>query len=310
MSEPTARAVQFDRWGARDVLYVADIPMPVALAEEVVVAVKAAGINPGEAGIRSGGFTGRTGGVFPSGQGSDFAGIIVEVGEGVTDLAVGDEVLGFSWRRSSQATHVAAPASQLIRKPAGLSWEVAGSLYVVACAAYAAVGAVDPQPGETVAVSAAAGGVGTVVVQMLALRGVHVLGIASAANDDWLRDHGATPVNYGPGLGLRLTAAAPDGIDAFIDLFGPAYVQLAVALGIPRQRIQTIIAFQLAHQLGTRSESSESVSNRAVLTEMASLVERGDIEIPIAATYPLDRVQAAFGELERRHTRGKIVLIP
>lgn len=310
MTDSTARAVQFDQWGARDVLHVTDIPMPIAAAGEVVVAVKAAGINPGEAGIRSGGYNGRAPGNFPSGQGSDLAGIVVEVGDGVDDIAVGDEVLGFSWRRSSQATHVAVPASQLIPKPAEMSWEVAGALYVVACAAYAAVSAVDPQHGETVAVSGAAGGVGTVVVQMLALRGVHVLGIASATNDEWLRDHGAIPVNYGPGLGLRLTAAAPDGIDAFIDLFGPAYVQLAVALGIPRDRIQTIIAFQMAHLLGTRSESSESVSNQRVLTEMAALVASGDIEIPIAATYPLDRVQEAFGELELRHTRGKIVLIP
>jgi NADPH:quinone reductase-like Zn-dependent oxidoreductase len=310
MTENVARAVQFDRWGARDVLHVNDVPMPVAVPGEVVVAVKAAGINPGEAGIRSGGFNGRAGGVFPSGQGSDLAGIVVQVGAGVDDFAVGDEVLGFSWRRSSQATHVSVPANQLIPKPAAMSWEVAGALYVVACAAYAAVGAVDPRRGETVAVSGAAGGVGSVVVQMLALRGVRVLGIASATNDEWLRDQGATPVNYGPGLGLRLTAAAPDGIDAFIDLFGPAYVQLAVALGVPLDRIQTIIAFELAHQLGTRSESSESVSTQEVLTEMAGLVARGDIEIPIAATYPLDRVQDAFGELELRHTHGKIVLIP
>jgi NADPH:quinone reductase-like Zn-dependent oxidoreductase len=306
----TARAVQFDRWGGRDVLYVGTVPMPVAAAGEVVVAVKAAGINPGEAGIRSGGYDGRAPGSFPSGQGSDLAGIVVEVGAGVNDLAVGDEVLGFSWKRSSQATHVTVPAAQLIAKPAELSWAVAGSLYVVACAAYAAVGAVDPQPGETVAVSGAAGGVGTVVVQLLALRGIHILAIASETNDAWLTDHGATPVNYGPGLPERLLAAAPDGIDAFIDLFGSEYVHLAVGLGIDRGRIQTIIAFQMAHLLGTRSESSESVSNRSVLREMAGLVARGDIEIPIAATYPLDDVQDAFGELERRHTRGKIVLIP
>jgi NADPH:quinone reductase-like Zn-dependent oxidoreductase len=310
MTTPTARAVQFDRWGDRDVLYVAEIAMPSAETGEVVVAVKAAGINPGEAGIRSGGFGNAAPGVFPSGQGSDLAGIVVQVGVGVVDFAVGDEVLGFSWRRSSQATHVAVPASQLIPKPARLSWEAAGSLYVVACAAYAAIGAVDPQRGETVAVSGAAGGVGTVVVQMLALRGVNVLGIASATNDDWLRSHGVTPVNYGPGLDLRLAAAAPNGIDAFIDLFGPAYVQLAVDLGIPRDRVQTIIAFQLAHQLGTKSESSESVSTQAVLSEMAGLVARGEIEIPIAARYPLEGVRDAFAELERRHTRGKIVLVP
>jgi NADPH:quinone reductase-like Zn-dependent oxidoreductase len=145
---------------------------------------------------------------------------------------------------------------------------------------------------------------------MLALRGIRVLGIASATNDAWLREHGAVPVNYGTDLADRLRAAAPAGIDAFIDLFGPGYVQLAVALGIDRDRIQTIISFQMAHLLGTKSESSESVSNRGVLTEMAGLVASGAIEIPIAATYPLDRVRDAYAELEQRHTRGKIVLIP
>jgi NADPH:quinone reductase-like Zn-dependent oxidoreductase len=305
VGEETARAVQFDHGGGREVLYVADIPMPVPGAGEALVAVKAAGINPGEAGIRYGG-----GGNFPSGQGSDLAGVITEVGPDVEGYVVGEEVLGFSWKRSSQASHVVVPVTQLITKPAQLSWEVAGSLYVVACAAYTSVGAVNPQAGETVAVSGATGGVGTVVVQMLALRGVRVLGIASAANDAWLREHGATPVNYGPGLPERLLAAAPNGIDAFIDLFGPGYVQLAVALGIPRDRVQTIIAFQMAYMLGTRSESSESVSNRSVLTEMAALVARGEIEIPIAASYPLERVADAFEQLERRHTRGKIVLIP
>jgi NADPH2:quinone reductase len=139
---------------------------------------------------------------------------------------------GYSWRRSSHATHVSVPAAQLVPKPPRLRWEAAGSLYVVGCTAYAAVRAVDAQANETVAVSAAAGGVCTVVVQLLARRDAHVLGIASPANDAWLTGHGATPVHYGSDLGARLTAAAPNGIDAFIDLFGPDYVQLAADLGI------------------------------------------------------------------------------
>ena len=219
-------------------------------------------------------------------------------------------MLGFSWRRSSHATHVAVPVSQLIHKPPELSWEVAGSLYVVGCTAYAAVRAVDAKAGETVAVSAAAGGVGTVVVQLLALRDAQVLGIASPTNADWLRSHGAVPVTYGEGLAGRLRAAAPDAIDAFIDLFGPEYVQLAVDLGIPRDRIETITSFEKAQELGVKADGSGTASTPEVLTEMAGLVASGAIEIPIAATYPLDRVADAFEELERRHTRGKIVLIP
>lgn len=305
-----ARAVRFDQYGDRDVLHVTEVPMPQPAPGEVLVEVRAAGINPGEAAIRAGALHERFPATFPSGQGSDLAGVVTALGEDVTDFGVGDKVLGFSWGRSSHATHVAVPASQLIPKPDALSWEVAGSLYVVGCTAWAAVDAVAPKPGETVAVSAAAGGVGTVAVQLLAVRGAHVLGIASPANAEWLTAHGATPVPYGDNLAEALTASAPGGIDAFIDLFGPEYVQLAVELGIPRDRIETIISFQKAQELGTKSAGSGDASTREVLTEMADLVASGRIEIPIAASYPLDRVRDAFAELEQRHTRGKIVLIP
>jgi NADPH:quinone reductase-like Zn-dependent oxidoreductase len=310
MTGAGSRAVRFDRYGGRDVLYVADVPMPAPAAGEVVVAVRAAGINPGETNIRTGALHDRFPATFPSGQGSDLAGVVTAVGESAGELAAGDDVLGFSWRRSSHAIHVSVPVSQLIRKPPELSWEVAGSLYVAGCTAYAAVRAVDTRQGDTVAVSAAAGGVGTVVVQLLGVRGAQVLGIASPANAQWLIAHGAVPVRYGDGLAERLRAAAPEGIDAFIDLFGPDYVQLAADLGIPRDRIETIISFQKAEELGTKAEGSATASTAKVLTEMADLVASGEIEIPIAATYPLERVADAFAELERRHTRGKIVLIP
>lgn len=310
MTRPTARAVLFDRYGDRDVLYVGEIPMPVPAEDEVLVQVRAAGINPGETNIRSGALHDRFPATFPSGQGSDLAGVVVAVGSGVDAFTVGDEVLGFSWQRSSHATHTSVPVTQLIRKPAQLSWAVAGSLYVVDCTAYAAVRAVAPRAGETVAVSAAAGGVGSIVVQLLARLGVNVLGIASAANDSWLRAHGVTRVDHGPHLAERLTAAAPGGIDAFIDLFGPEYVQLAVDLGVDPDRIETIIAFDKAAELGTKADGSASASTTDVLTEMAGLVAAGELEIPIAASYPLDRVQDAYARLEQRHTHGKIVLTP
>ena len=310
MTGSGARAVLFDRYGGRDVLYVAEVTMPTPAAGEVVVAVKAAGINPGETAIRSGVLHDRFPASFPSAEGSDLAGTVVSLGDGVEDFAVDDAVLGFSWRRSSHASHVSVPTSQLIHKPPELSWEVAGSLYVVGCTAYAAVRAVNPSPRETVAVSAAAGGVGTVVVQLLALRDAKVLGIASPSNADWLRSHGAVPVRYGEGLAERLKASTPDAIDAFIDLFGPEYVQLAVDLDIPRDRIETIASFEKAEELGVKADGSVTASTPEVLTEMADLVASGAIEIPIAGTYPLERVADAFEELEHRHTRGKIVLIP
>ncbi|OBB68593.1 NADP-dependent oxidoreductase [Mycobacterium sp. 852014-50255_SCH5639931] len=310
MTAATARAVRFDRYGGREVLYVAKIDMPAPAPGEVLVEVRAAGINPGEAAIRTGAIHEMFPATFPSGEGSDLAGVVTALGPGVTEFSVGDEVLGFSFRRSSHATHAAVPVGQLIRKPSELSWEVAGSLYVVGVTAYAAVRAVAPQPGETVAVSAAAGGVGSLVVQLLVLRKARVLGIAGPGNADWLRAHGVTPIPYGDGLADRLRATAPTGIDAFIDLFGPEYVQLAVDLGVAPERIDTIISFQKAGEVGAKTEGSAEASTPEVLAEMADLVVSGTIDFEVAATYPLDRVADAYEDSEKRHTRGKIVLLP
>ena len=140
--------------------------------------------------------------------------------------------------------------------------------------------------------------------------GATVLGIASLPHHEWLVAHDVIPVPYGEGLAERLLAAAPSGIDAFIDLFGPQYVQLAVDLGVARDRIETIISRDKAQELGTKAVGSGDASTTEVLSQMAKLVASGQIEIPIAATYELEEVRAAFAELEQRHTHGKIVLVP
>ncbi|WP_181807932.1 NADP-dependent oxidoreductase [Streptomyces shenzhenensis] len=307
----TARAVRFDRYGGRDVLYVTDVPMPEPGPGEVVVEVRAAGINPFDTMIRSGVVRDLFPVDFPSGQGSDLAGVVVAVGAGVDTPALGDEVMGWTPLPSAQATHVAIAAAQLVAKPPRVSWEVAGSLHMVGATAYAAQRAVAAQPGETVAVSAAAGGVGSFLVQMLTGRGVRVLGIASSANTEWLQKHGVTPVPYGDGLRERLEqAAGADGIDAFIDLHGPEYLDLAVAVGVKPDRIQTTVAMQRAAEIGARTDGRHNATAREVLVELVELAASGAVEVPIAATYPLDRVADAFAELERRHARGKIVLLP
>ncbi|HEX2902713.1 MAG TPA: NADP-dependent oxidoreductase [Jatrophihabitans sp.] len=304
------KAVRFDSYGPIENLYVADVELPEPAEGEVQVRVVAAGINPGEAAIRKGLLADFAPSAFPSGQGSDFAGVVDKLGPGVSTVSVGDEVLGWNFTRSSQAERTNVPANQLVAKPAGLSWEAAGSLYVVGATAFAAVRAVGAGTGDTVVVSAAAGGVGSVTAQLLKVRGAEVIGIASEANHEWLRSKGVTPVAYGDGLADRIRGLAPDGVDAFIDTFGPDYVHLAVDLGIARDRIDTIIAFEAAAELGVKAEGSSAATTQAVLAEMADHVASGRIELPIAATYPLDQVQAAFTELEKRHTRGKIVLVP
>ena len=304
------RAVQFDEYGGLDVLTVREIELPELGKEDVLVEVKAAGINPGEASIRKGLLAERWPATFPSGQGSDLAGVVKEVGIDVVGFAPGDEVLGWSSDRSSQATEVVIPAEQLITKPADLSWEAAGALYVVGVTAFAAVRAVDISEGDTVVVSAAAGGVGAVTVQLLKVRGANVVGLASADHHDWLREKGVTPVTYGEGVTGRILEATPDGIDAFIDLYGPEYVELAIELDVPPAKIETIIAYEKAQEVGAKMEGSSDATSPEILKEMAELVAAGKIEMPIAATYPLEEVREAFEQLEDRHTLGKIVLVP
>lgn len=305
-----AKVVRFDQYGDLDVLYVIDVGVPPPGRGEAQVEVRAAGINPGEAAIRSGALEAKWPATFPSGQGSDLAGVVSAVGDDVTDLSPGDEVLGWSWQRSSHAELVNVSAEQLIPKPPALGWEEAGALYVVGVTAFGAARAVDADRGDTVAVSAAAGGVGSVLVQLLRLRGAEVVGIASDANREWLESKGVTHVAYGDGLAERLRAAAPDGVDAFIDLFGPEYVELAIELGVAPERIETIISYAKAQEVGAQAVGSSESTSRQNLAAMAELVAAGQIEVPIAATYPLEQVRAAFEELERRHTRGKIVLVP
>jgi NADPH:quinone reductase-like Zn-dependent oxidoreductase len=303
------KAVRFAEYGGTDVLQVVDVPEPEPAAGEVLVQVKAASINPGEGKIRQGLLHDRWPATFPPGQGSDLAGVVAKVGAGVDGFAVGDEVVGFTDQRASQAEYAVAAAKNLTIKPANVSWEVAGSLFVAGTTAYAAVRAVSLKPGDTVAVSGAAGGVGSLVVQLARRAGAEVIGIAGPANHDWLLAHGAKPVAYGAGLAERLKEAGP-GLNALIDTHGDGYVKLAVDLGVDPARIDTIADFAAIEKYGVKGEGSAAASTADVIAELAALVAEGGLEIPIAATFPLTEVKAAFDELEQGHTRGKIVLVP
>jgi NADPH:quinone reductase-like Zn-dependent oxidoreductase len=216
-------------------------------------------------------------------------------------------VIGFTDRRASHAEYVIVEAPNLTLKPAKVSWEVAGSLAVAGSTAYASVRAVALKSGDTVAVSGAAGGVGSIAVQLAKRAGAAVIGIASPANHPWLAALGVKPESYGADLADRLRQTR---LDAFIDTHGGGYVKLAVELGIPRERIQTIIDFAAVREYGVKSEGSNAARSAAVLAELAALVASGDLEVPIAATFPLDQVRAAFSLLAQGHVRGKIVLLP
>jgi NADPH:quinone reductase-like Zn-dependent oxidoreductase len=301
------KAVRFDNYGDIDVLRVADVPVPEPAQGEVLVKVKAASINPGEAKIREGLVHARWPATFPSGEGSDFAGIVTKVGIGIERVTAGDEVIGFTDRRASHAEYVVVEAENLTRKPANVSWEVAGSVAIAGSTAYASVRAVSLKPGDTVAVSGAGGGVGSIAVQLARRAGAEVIGIAGPANHDWLTANGIKPIAYGESLADRLREAR---IVAFIDTHGGGYVKLAIELGVAQDRINTIIDLAAAQQYGVKAEGSQAALNAAVLAELAGLVAAGELEVPIAATFPLADVRSAFELLEQGHAQGKIVLLP
>ena len=300
------KAVRFDGYGGIEVLHVADVPTPEPSRGEALVKVKAAAINPGESKIREGLLHAMWPATFPSGEGTDLAGIVTKVGPGVERFTVGNEVIGFTDRRASHAEYVVVEAQNLTIKPPAVPWEVAGSLAVAGSTAYASVRAVSLKRGDTVAVSGAAGGVGSIAVQLATRAGAEVIGIASPANHEWLTAHGVKPESYGADLADRLRKTR---IDAFIDTHGGGYVKLAVELGVPRDRIQTIIDFAAAREYGVKSDGS-SAKSASMLAELAALIASGELEVPIAATFPLDQVRAAFSLLAQGHIRGKIVLVP
>jgi NADPH:quinone reductase-like Zn-dependent oxidoreductase len=304
------KAVRFDEYGGIDVLHVVEVERPAPGTGQVLVEVKAAAINPGEAAIREGVYAKQWPATFPSGQGSDLAGVVAEIGEAVDRFAVGDEVIGYTDNRTSHAEYVLVEQQNLTHRPSGVSWVAAGSLYVAGTTAYAAVRAVSIGVGDTVIVSGAAGGVGSIAVQLARHAGAKVIGLASTPNHEWLAGHGVTPVSYGPGVYDRVWDASSGRVDAFIDTFGSGYVDLALELGVRPDRIDTIIDFAAARQHGVKTDGNAAGASADVLAELAGLIDKGVVEIPIAEVYPLTEVREAYRELERRHTRGKIVLRP
>jgi NADPH:quinone reductase-like Zn-dependent oxidoreductase len=302
------KAVRFDDYGGIDVLRIEDVPRPVPAEGEVLVQVKAAGINPGEAKIREGLLREQWPATFPSGQGSDLAGVVAETGPGVTGFPAGDEVIGWTDNRASQAEYVLVEAGHLTAKPAGVPWEVAGALFVAGVTAYAAVRAVGLTPGDTVVVAGASGGVGSIAVQLARRAGATVIGLASAPHHAWLAAHGVIPVAYGDGVADRIREAAST-VNALIDTVGGDYVRLAVDdLGVAPARVDTIVRFDLVAKYGIKAEGSAAGSSAAVLAELAGLVAAGELEVPVAATFPLAEVQDAYRRLDQGHVLGKVVL--
>lgn len=304
-----SRRVQLDGYGSVDQLHIAEVPIPTPGPGQVLVRVLAAGINPGESRIRRGELATRFPSTFPSGQGSDVAGLVVAAAPDADGAPpVGSEVMGWSDERSSQADHVALPAAHVIVKPPTLDFYRAGSMFVAGTTAYAAVRSLRLNGSDTLAVSGAAGGVGFLAVQLAARTGARVIGIAGQSSAAYLRSVGVDHVAYGDGLADRLRDTAPSGITAFLDTHGSGYVELALSLGVHTSRIDTIADFAAVDRFGVRSVGNAEGSSTTVLSAIAELVAWGAVRMPVAAVYPLQSVREAYTELDTGHTHGKIVL--
>jgi NADPH:quinone reductase-like Zn-dependent oxidoreductase len=301
-------AVQFKNYGGPEVLELVEVDDPAPGPDEVKVAVVTAGVNPGEIGIREGEMAELFPADFPEGQGSDFAGLVAAVGSNVTGVSVGDEVIGFSDARNAQAQFATVPADHVIAKPDGLDWRAAGALYVAGATAWACVESVDLHEGDTVVIAGAAGGVGVIAVQLAIRKGARVLAVAAHDHHAYLKGLLAEPVMYGDGLEQRIRELAPGGVDALIDAHGGGYVDLGIALGVDPQRIDTIIDFEAAERTGAKTDGQDAVDAGPVMRQLADLMARRLVELPVYAAYRLDQVREAYAKVAEGHGLGKVVL--
>ncbi|WP_406137355.1 NADP-dependent oxidoreductase [Streptomyces sp. NBC_01089] len=305
-----SRAVRYGRFGGPEVLELQEIPEPHAAPDEVRVRVTAAGLNPMDWQIAAQpDMAARFGITLPAGFGSDFAGVVDEVGAEATGFATGDRVYGAAIGRSvADFVRVKTPAAHLWVTPDGIADEVAGTLPVSGLTASAALAAIGLRTGDTVLIGGAAGGVGIFAVQLARLAGARVLGTASEGTFGFLRGLGAEPVAYGPGLADRVRALAPEGITAATDLFGREAAETALKLGVAPERI-SVVADGPAPPPGVRKTGALDAGPGA-LERIADAIHSGDIMVPIAATFPVERIREAVTTQADRHVHGKIVIAP
>ncbi len=301
------RAVVFDEYGGPEVLRLAELPDPEPGPGQVRIRVRAAGVQPADTKLRSGAWRNWASVTFPARLGNEAAGVIDAIGADVTDFGLGDEVLGPA--NGAYADAVVTDARLIALKPAAVSWNEAGALSASGQTASTVLEDLGVGPGETLLINAAAGGVGLMAVQIAVARGVRVIGTAREANHDFLRQLGAIPVTYGPGLADRVrAAAAPEGVDAALDAAGGDALEVSLDLVGKPDRVGTIVDQAAASRLGVRSLGTRRSGSR--LAELVAMAAAGELRVFVWKEFPLDRAADAHRESENRHLRGKIVLVP
>ena len=299
------RAAAFEQPGGPDVLRLTEVATPHAGPGRVRVRVRAAGVQPYDCAVRAGWTPAGAPPGFPRIPGNEFAGVVDEVGDGVTGVRAGAEVLGYGML-NAYAEYIVVPADQITAKPAGMPWEVAGGFSAGAQTAHIALGELQVGPGDTLLIHGAAGSVGSVAVQLAVGRGATVIGTARRANHAYLRELGAIPVEYGEGLAGRVRAAAPYGIDCALDGAGGDALAVSLAMVADRRRILTLVEHDRAGELGIRV--TRPLRSAARLAELADRYARGELRIHVRAAYPLERAADAHRDVGTGHGRGKVVV--
>ena len=301
------KAISYEEYGGPEVLRLAEVTEPHAGPGQVRLRIVAAAVNPIDFKIRRGWVQEMMGPVsFPAVPGMEAAGIVDELGEGVTGVSVGDEVM--AWTETGAYAEYAL-ASDFAPKPAGLDWETAAALPVAVETSDRALGELAVGPGETLLLHGAASVVGSVGVQLAVVRGATVIGTASESNHDYLRSLGAIPVAYGDGLADRVRAAAPQGIDAVYDVAGIDALDVSVELrGGTTDRIVTI-SDPRAFELGI-TFSGDSRRFGPELTEYARLAAEGRLRVRVDRSFPLADAAQAHELSETGRARGKVLLRP
>ncbi|MDN3262847.1 NADP-dependent oxidoreductase [Streptomyces sp. CSDS2] len=301
------KAVALTSYGAPDVLRPMEIPDPQAGPGTVRVRVRSAGVQHFDSRIRQGWAPPFLNLSFPIVPGNEFAGVVDQVGEGVTAFAPGDEVLGYG-TLGSYAQYVVAPADQICRKPASMPWDIAGGFSGNGQGAHMCLEAMGVKRGDTVLIHGAAGALGTFSVQLARAWGAAtVIGTAGEANHDYLRSIGAVPVTYGEGLAERVRAVAPDGVDAVMDTVGGDALRASVEVVKDRERVRTMVDDETAKELGVPLLGAARSVER--LIELTGLHERGLLKLHIREAFPLERAADAHRALDTGHGRGKLVLL-
>ncbi len=304
----TMRAVSYDQFGDDSALAVTQQPMPKVAPGEVLVRVRAAGVNPVDWKVLAGGLEAIMETQFPVIPGWDLAGVVEQVGIDVSEYAVGDEVIGYArkdWVHAGTfAEFVSVPRRCLARKPARLSWQQAAGLPLAGLTAYQVLHRLGLAQGRTVLIHGGAGGVGSIGVQIAAAAGGRVIATASEGNHEYLRGLGAEPVRYGDGLADRVRALAPDGVDLVADFVG-GVLQPTLAV-LADGGVHASIADPAV--LGAGGQWMWVHPHADDLAALADLAQSGAVEVEVAATFGLDDVPAAFALSREGHTRGKIVI--